>query len=509
MRLLGRYPGSGFREPRYLIERSDQRMLQLSRLLFIVAANLDGHHSVEEVADRVSTQYRRRLTTDGLEFLVEAKLRPLGLLDEGGAPAPRPAAPSSAGPGPPDRKPMPTGRVLGLRLRLVLLPRPIVERLCAALTVFFLPAVVVSAVLALVAVDAWTWRSSSLSAALAAVLAEPVTILLLLAIVGASVLFHEFGHAAACRYGGGRPGAIGMGLYLVYPALYTDVTDAQRLGRSGRLRTDLGGIYFNGLTVLAVAGVYGVTGYEPLVLAIVLIHLEMLQQLVPVVRLDGYYILTDLAGVPDLFDRVRPVLASLLPWREPDRRVTELRPAARAMVTAWVLLVVPTLVAVAGYLLVQSPDLLRDVWRSEQREWLGVQAAFDAGDRALVALGSLSMVLLALPVLGLTLLYADMARRVPRVAARWASGGRDRPPTPSTRSVSLRTVPQEEPMDTNGPAGRERAPTPPSAARDRANGAGPGSGNGHLVPSSSVEGTTRRRSLSSLTATDFTEETML
>jgi len=72
VRLLGRYPGSGFREPRYLIERRDQRMLQVSRLLFIVAANLDGRHSPEEVADRVSTQYRRRLTTEGLQFLVEA-----------------------------------------------------------------------------------------------------------------------------------------------------------------------------------------------------------------------------------------------------------------------------------------------------------------------------------------------------------------------------------------------------------------------------------------------------
>ena len=80
--LVGRYPGSGFREPRYLVELSDHRMVQLSRLLFVVAANLDGGHSVEEVADRVSAQYRRRLTPEGLEFLVEAKLRPLGLIDD-------------------------------------------------------------------------------------------------------------------------------------------------------------------------------------------------------------------------------------------------------------------------------------------------------------------------------------------------------------------------------------------------------------------------------------------
>ena len=397
VRLLGRYPGSGFREPRYLIERHDERMLQVSRLLFIVAANLDGRHSASEVAERVSTQYRRRLTAEGLEFLVEAKLRPLGLVHDDAPGRPRAAEPERHPAGAVRPHPTPPRRLLGLRLRVLLLPTGAVRFLAAALTIFFVPVVVVAGLATLAAVDVWLVRTASLEPAMAVVLTEPVTILLLLAILAASVLVHEFGHAAACRYGGGRPGAIGVGLYLVYPAFYTDVTDAQRLGRAARLRTDLGGVYFNGLIILAVASVYAATGYEPLVLAIVLIHLEMLQQLVPVVRLDGYYILTDLAGVPDLFDRVRPVLTSALPWRSTDPRVAELRPAARATVTAWVLLVVPTLLAVAGFIVLHTPELLRDVWHSERREWEGVQAALDAGDAALVALGLLSMMLLALP----------------------------------------------------------------------------------------------------------------
>ena len=45
---------------------------------------------------------------------------------------------------------------------------------------------------------------------------------------------------------------MGAGLYIVWPAFYTDVTDAYRLGRGGRLRTDLGGIYFNAIFALAI-----------------------------------------------------------------------------------------------------------------------------------------------------------------------------------------------------------------------------------------------------------------
>jgi putative peptide zinc metalloprotease protein len=507
VRLLGRYPGSGFREPRYLIERRDQRMLQVSRLLFIVAANLDGRHSPDEVAARVSTQYRRRLTTEGLQFLVEAKLRPLGLLEDEGTPGQLEPAPELPARAAQPRSPKQPSRLLGLRLRLVLLPERFVHVVSALLVAFFLPAVVVAVLGSLVAVDVWLVRTASVSDSLSIAFTHPVTILVVLAIVAASIVFHEFGHAAGCRYGGGRPGRIGMGLYLVYPALYTDVTDAQRLGRAARIRTDLGGVYFNGLAILAVAAGYAVTGYEPLVLAIVLIHVEILQQLIPVVRLDGYYILTDLVGVPDLFDRVGPVLTSMLPWKRADRRVAELRPGARAAITVWVLLVVPLLLAVAGFTMVRAPDFVSDVWRSEQLQVQSLKAAWEVGDAALVAIALLSMALLALPVLGLTLLAADFARRVPRLVARVVR--RRHRAIPSTVGAATRPVPQEAPMDTK--ERRDSAvpalPSTTGSAGERA----PGSvnGNGHGPEATSVNGTKPRASMTNLTAADFTEQTML
>jgi putative peptide zinc metalloprotease protein len=62
---------------------------------------------------------------------------------------------------------------------------------------------------------------------------QPVLTLLVLAMILTSAAFHECGHVSACRYGGARPGVMGFGLYLVWPALYSTVTDSYRLSRVG------------------------------------------------------------------------------------------------------------------------------------------------------------------------------------------------------------------------------------------------------------------------------------
>src|SRR6202007_797901 len=99
-----------------------------------------------------------------------------------------------------------------------------------------------------------------------------------------------------------RPGVIGAGIYLVWPSFFTNVTDSYRLSRVGRLRTDLGGLYFNTVFRLALAGLYVATASQVLLLVIAVTHLEMLDQLLPFVRFDGYFILSDFIGVPDLFE---------------------------------------------------------------------------------------------------------------------------------------------------------------------------------------------------------------
>jgi len=49
----------------------------------------------------------------------------------------------------------------------------------------------------------------------------------------------------------------------------------------------------------------------------------MVRQLAPLVRFDGYHVLADLTGVPDLFARIKPTLSGLLPqnWGKPETQV--------------------------------------------------------------------------------------------------------------------------------------------------------------------------------------------
>ena len=229
-RLLGPFQGSGFRDDRYLVRRADGQTILMSSLLYLVTTQIDGRRDVEAVAQAVSVASGRRLTVPNLRLLLDNKLLPLGIAGFG---EPRAAA---------DR----ADPILALGGRCVLVPPRVVHTLAGALAPLFSPLAVLVWLTAFAAFEVWAFASiGTVAESLGRVLLEPGYLLAFLGLIVASMLFHELGHAAACRYGGGRPGAIGAGLYLMLPAFYTNVTDAYRLPRRARVRTDLGGIYFN------------------------------------------------------------------------------------------------------------------------------------------------------------------------------------------------------------------------------------------------------------------------
>jgi putative peptide zinc metalloprotease protein len=367
--------------------------VQLPKLLYLLVEAADGS-SEEDIAERVSRAFGRGLTADQVRFLAEEKLRPLGVL----APLGGSSAPELNRSDP----------LLALKLRTAVVPPALVNALTTIFRPLFLPPVVVAVVAGLVGLDLWLFLVHGVAQSLRQALYNPAFILLILGLVVLSAAFHECGHATACAYGGATPGAMGVGIYIVWPALYTDVTDAYRLGRGGRLRTDLGGVYFNVVFILATAGAYFLTGFEPLLLIIPLQHMEILHQFLPFIRLDGYYIVSDLTGVPDMFARIGPTFRSLLPWRKSEASVTALRPWVRAAVMLYVFTVVPLLLFFLVMMVLNVPRVFSTAWDSFWVQWDKVGHA-----SALAAtVHVIQMVVLVLPVAGIVATFVMLGRRL-------------------------------------------------------------------------------------------------
>src|SRR5438874_3948819 len=349
MELIGEYQGSGFKDPPYLARRGDGQVLQLPRLLYLVAAKADGRRDYDEIARAVSVDFGRGVSADNVRVLADTKLRPIGVLA------------AADGSSPKLQRPNP---LLSLNFRAAVVPPGLVNAITTIFRPFFWPLVVAAALVGFVALDGWLFFVHGISQGIRTLLNQPLFFLVLFAIVVVSAAIHECGHATGCRYGGARPGVMGVGLYLVWPAFYTDVTDAYRLGKAGRLRTDLGGVYFNALIMLATLGLYLLTHFEVLIAVILLLQFEMLHQFLPFLRLDGYYVIADITGVPDIFVRMKPVLLSLLPWRNPVAQVTVVKNWVRVVVTIWVVLTVGFVLYAYGMLLLHLPSIVGAAWSS-------------------------------------------------------------------------------------------------------------------------------------------------
>src|SRR6478672_8968679 len=393
--LIGEMKGSGYREPPALARRGDGQTIQLTPLLYLVRAGVDGKRSYEEVAERVTAAYGRTVTSDNVRSLVDGQLRPNGLVTK------------ADGSQPEVRKSNP---LLALRFKYAVTDPERTRRLTAPFARLFNPVVVVAVMVAFAAVCWWVFMEKGLASATYQAFDKPGLLLLVVAITILSAGFHEFGHAAAARRGGATPGVMGAGIYLVWPAFYTDVTDSYRLGRGGRVRTDLGGLYFNAIVAVIVAGVWWATRYDALLLHVATQILQMVRQLTPLVRFDGYHVLADLTGVPDLFHRIKPTLLGVLPWRwkPPETRV--LKPWARAVVTLWVVVVVPMLAFSLFTMVLTLPRILGTARASVEKQSTLLGHAWGDGDFLEVAARGIAIVAVVFPVLAIGVILFRLGR---------------------------------------------------------------------------------------------------
>lgn len=140
-----------------------------------------------------------------------------------------------------------------------------------------------------------------------------------------SLLFHELGHASACVYYGAEPSNIGLTIYFIFPAFYSDVTDAWRLKRWQRVIIDFGGVFFQLIVGAIYIIFYKFTEWAALKIAILAIASSCILYLNPVFKFDGYWALSDALGVTNLsreparifryiFNQINNPSNKRLPW---------------------------------------------------------------------------------------------------------------------------------------------------------------------------------------------------
>lgn len=132
------------------------------------------------------------------------------------------------------------------------------------------------------------------------------------------MLVHELGHVTACRRFGCEHGPIGVAVYLVFPVFYADVRASWELPRYRRLVVDMGGLYFQTLVSTLWYLCAFVTGHLSFQTAALGLDLMLIANLFPFFKWDGYWALSDILGVPNLGQKARGLVLSLVTRNRPS-----------------------------------------------------------------------------------------------------------------------------------------------------------------------------------------------
>lgn len=151
-------------------------------------------------------------------------------------------------------------------------------------------------------------------------------------------VLHEFGHASSAKVFGSQVGSIGAGIYWVYPVLFADVNASWALSRRQRIAVALAGSYMDVLLIGVLGLLYLVWRNTNLLFLAGLSFTAVFINMNPFLKFDGYWVLSDVVGVPNLRNESQRALSRLLrryPGFRPGRDI----PLSGFAIASWLYLV--------------------------------------------------------------------------------------------------------------------------------------------------------------------------
>lgn len=148
--------------------------------------------------------------------------------------------------------------------------------------------------------------------------AGPGPIAAVVGFFGLLVAWHELAHAVVAKHAGRDVPRGGFTFYFGFPVFFVDTTDVWLEPRRRRILVSAAGVgadlVLGGAAALAAWIVPGTAG-ELLGVLAVMAYLGVLVNLIPLLALDGYYVLVDVARIPMLRPRALRFVRAALPGR--------------------------------------------------------------------------------------------------------------------------------------------------------------------------------------------------
>jgi multidrug resistance efflux pump len=128
---------------------------------------------------------------------------------------------------------------------------------------------------------------------------------LIVIVVFAITTIHEFAHGVALKHFGGKVNEMGLMILYLIPAFYCNVTDAWMLGKRQRIWVSLAGSYIQIFLFALAIIAWRLLAPEMLLsrVCLVTVAFTLIQTLFnfnPLIRMDGYYVFSDLMELPNL-----------------------------------------------------------------------------------------------------------------------------------------------------------------------------------------------------------------
>ena len=273
---------------------ASERFFRFGETEHFITEQLDGETPIETVRQRVEERFGASLSVEALQQFIE-RLRGLGLVTDG-ATEPRLL---------PARRRRIAGDIFYLRFK-AFDPDWLFDRMEPAVRFLFTPAfLVMSAALIVCAVGVTIGHWGDMTRELGE-LFRFESLALAWGICFVVILAHEFAHGLTCKHFGGKVREIGFLLIYFQPAFYCNVSDAWLFPKKAhRLWVTFAGAYFETFLWALATLFWRVTEPDTTLnyLALVVAATSALKSffnLNPLIKLDGYYLLSDWLVLPNL-----------------------------------------------------------------------------------------------------------------------------------------------------------------------------------------------------------------